>query len=59
MSYRIQGTYLESCNCDAPCPCRRIDGLPGGRSTHGVCAGALSWSRKARRAASIWVASVS
>ena len=44
MSYRIQGTYLESCNCAAPCPCRRIDGVPGGRSTHGVCAGALSWS---------------
>ena len=44
MSYRIRGTYLESCNCDAPCPCRRIDGRPGGRSTHGICNGALSWS---------------
>jgi hypothetical protein len=41
--YRIRGTYLESCNCDAPCPCRRIDGRPGGRSTHGICDGALSW----------------
>jgi hypothetical protein len=44
MSYRLRGTYLESCNCDAPCPCRRIDGRPGGRSTHGICDGALSWS---------------
>jgi hypothetical protein len=43
MSWRIRGTYLESCNCDAVCPCRRIDGAPGGRSTHGVCMGVLSW----------------
>jgi hypothetical protein len=44
MSYRLRGTYLESCNCDAPCPCRRIDARPGGRSTHGICEFALSWS---------------
>ena len=44
MSYRLRGTYLESCNCGAPCPCRRIDGRAGGRSTHGICDGALSWS---------------
>ena len=43
MSWRISGTYLESCNCDAICPCRRIDGVFGGRSTHGICLGALSW----------------
>jgi hypothetical protein len=43
MSWRIRGTYFESCNCDAVCPCRRIDGVPGGRSTHGVCMGVLSW----------------
>ena len=43
MSYRIAGTYLEACNCDAICPCRRVDGVAGGRSTHGVCFGALSW----------------
>jgi hypothetical protein len=44
VAYRVSGTYLESCNCDAPCPCRRIDGRPGGRSTHGICDGTLSWS---------------
>jgi hypothetical protein len=44
VSYRVRGTYLESCNCDAPCPCRKIDGRAGGRSTQGVCDGALSWS---------------
>ena len=43
MSYRIAGSYLEACNCEAICPCRRIDGVPGGRSTHGTCFGALSW----------------
>src|SRR3954463_11875284 len=43
MSWRIRGTYFESCNCDAICPCRRIDGVAGGRSTHGVCTGVLSW----------------
>jgi hypothetical protein len=43
MSWRIRGTYFESCNCDAICPCRRVDGVPGGRSTHGVCMGVLSW----------------
>jgi hypothetical protein len=43
MSWRIRRTHFESCNCDAICPCRRIDGLPGGRSTHGVCLGVLPW----------------
>ena len=41
--WRISGTYLEVCNCDAICPCRRIDGAQGGRSTYGECTGALSW----------------
>jgi hypothetical protein len=44
MAYRVSGTYLESCNCDAICPCRRIDTMAGGRSTHGTCEGALSWA---------------
>jgi hypothetical protein len=43
MSWKLRGTYFESCNCDAICPCRRIDGAGGGRSTHGVCLGVLSW----------------
>jgi hypothetical protein len=42
-AWRVRGSYLESCNCDAICPCRRIGGVAGGRSTHGVCLGALSW----------------
>jgi hypothetical protein len=43
MSWRIRGSYFESCSCDAICPCRRIDGVPGGRSTHGICMGVLTW----------------
>jgi hypothetical protein len=43
MGWRIRGTYFESCNCDPICPCRRIDGVAGGRSTHGECLGVLSW----------------
>jgi hypothetical protein len=43
VSWRVAGTYLESCNCDAICPCRRINGVFGGRSTYGICEGALSW----------------
>ena len=42
--WAISGTYLECCNCDAICPCRKIDGKQGGRSTYGLCFGALSWS---------------
>jgi hypothetical protein len=41
--WRIAGSYLESCNCEAICPCRRIDSVMGGRSTYGICLGALSW----------------
>jgi hypothetical protein len=41
--WNIRGSYFESCNCDAICPCRRVDDVPGGRSTHGVCMGVLSW----------------
>jgi hypothetical protein len=43
VSWRVAGSYLESCNCEAICPCRRIDGVMGGRSTYGICLGALSW----------------
>jgi hypothetical protein len=43
MRWRLSGSYFESCNCDAICPCRRINGVPGGRSTYGECLGLLSW----------------
>ena len=44
LPWAISGSYLEACNCDAICPCRRIGGRQGGRSTHGECLGALSWA---------------
>jgi hypothetical protein len=47
--WHLRGSYFESCNCDAICPCRRIGGVAGGRSTHGVCLGALSWLVEAGR----------
>jgi hypothetical protein len=43
LPWRISGTYLEACNCEAICPCRRIGGRQGGRSTTGICLGSLSW----------------
>jgi hypothetical protein len=44
MAWRLRGTYLEACNCEAICPCRRIGARQGGRSTYGICEGALSWA---------------
>jgi Protein of unknown function (DUF1326) len=43
VTFRVRGAYLESCNCDAVCPCRMVGGIPGGRSTHGTCFGLLTW----------------
>ena len=50
-AWHICGSYFESCNCDAICPCRRIDGVSGGRSTHGICVGVLTWLIEEGRAA--------
>jgi hypothetical protein len=44
LSWEVSGTYLESCNCEAICPCRSVGGHRGGRSTYGICLGALSWA---------------
>ena len=43
MTYSVSGSYFESCNCDAICPCRMTDGVVGGRSTYGTCFGAMAW----------------
>jgi hypothetical protein len=43
VSWRIAGSYFESCNCDAICPCRMVGSLAPGRSTHGICFGVLGW----------------
>jgi hypothetical protein len=43
LTFRIRGAYLESCNCEAVCPCRMVGGVRGGRSTYGLCYGLLTW----------------
>ena len=50
LPWALSGTYLESCNCEAICPCRRIGGRQGGRSTYGVCVGTLCWAIEDGRA---------
>ena len=52
----ISGSYLEACNCQAICPCRRIGGNPGGRSSYGECLGALSWLVEEGRAGDVELA---
>lgn len=41
--WRVQGSYFEVCNCDAPCPCRRKGGRPGTGSQFPTCDFVLSW----------------
>ena len=41
--WSIAGSYYETCNCQAVCPCRRLNGTPGGDSTYGLCQFILSW----------------
>lgn len=53
LPWELSGTYLESCNCAAICPCRTIGGRKGGRSTYGECLGALSWRIQAGRAGEV------
>ena len=49
-SWSLEGDYFEACSCEAICPCRRVNGAPGGRSTYGVCDFALGWSIRSGRA---------
>jgi hypothetical protein len=41
-SWSVSGSYYESCNCEAVCPCRRLNGKPGGSSSYGICQFLLS-----------------
>jgi hypothetical protein len=41
--WHVAGSYFEACNCEAICPCRSVNGRPGGPSSYGVCYGGLSW----------------
>ena len=41
--WRVAGSYFETCNCMAVCPCRRLDGKAGSRSSFGICQFLLTW----------------
>lgn len=41
--WQVRGTYYESCNCQAICPCRVQGDRPGGDATYGFCHFAVSW----------------
>ena len=43
-AYHIAGSYYEACNCEAICPCRRVNNIAGGRSTYGNCDFLLNWN---------------
>ncbi len=38
MGWQVQGTYMESCNCEAICPCIVL-----GPPTHGECTVLVAW----------------
>src|ERR1700693_4884045 len=52
-SWRVAGSYYETCNCEAVAPCRRMNGVPGGRSTYGICQFVLSWRIREGHAAGV------
>jgi len=41
--WHVTGSYFEVCNCDAPCPCRRLGDNPTRRFPYETCDFALSW----------------
>jgi hypothetical protein len=42
--WRLTGRYVEACNCEAICPCRRVNGRDGGRAQYQLCQFALAWT---------------
>lgn len=42
--WRLAGRYVEACNCEAICPCRRLGGRDGGRAQFQLCQFALGWT---------------
>jgi len=43
LEWNVRGSYFESCNCEAICPCRSVGGRAGGPSSWDECFGTLSW----------------
>ncbi len=42
--WRVSGRYVEACNCEAICPCRKIGGGEGSRAQFQLCQFALAWT---------------
>jgi hypothetical protein len=51
--WHVSGSYYEVCNCEAICPCRRLNGKRGGKASYPTCDFALSWWIKDGRAGAI------
>jgi hypothetical protein len=44
IDWRLTGRYVEACNCEAICPCRKVGGRDGGRAQYQLCQFALAWT---------------
>jgi hypothetical protein len=53
LPWKVAGSYYEVCNCEAICPCRRSNGMMGGRPMYEFCDFALSWWVKRGRAGAV------
>jgi len=53
VAWHVRGSYFESCNCEAICPCRSVGGRDGGPSSWGECFGTLSWRVQEGRAGTV------
>src|SRR3712207_8344480 len=43
-AWRVAGSYVEACSCEAVCPCRRVGSRAGGRSRYGTFDFVLGWT---------------
>ncbi len=43
-NWRVAGPYVEACNCEAICPCRRVGARDGGRATYQLCQFVIAWT---------------
>lgn len=44
IDWRLTGRYVEACNCEAICPCRKVGDRDGSRAQYQLCQFALAWT---------------
>jgi len=44
IDWRFSGRYVEACNCEAICPCRKVGDRDGNRAQFQLCQFALAWT---------------